>query len=106
MALSSSSSSQDDWDASFGNLKEKYPVFATEVGFQKKGIIPEPPYDEEDYAGEGKYRNAIKSYLEGKKISWTAWCFSPYTGPTLLKDKNFTPNEAGRFIRKWLLQKK
>lgn len=87
------------WDEAFGNIKKKYPVFATEFGFYPTGNQPE-----DSYMGEGRYRDAIKSYLEDKNISWTAWCFR-YKGHTkLLEDKNYIPTETGEFFREWLLE--
>lgn len=86
------------WDNAFGNIKEKYPVFATEFGFNQNAR-------EDQYTGPGRYRDAIKAYLEDKKISWTAWNFS-IKPLGFLKDRDYTPNEAGKFFKKWLLEKR
>ena len=67
---------------------------------------PVPVFLTEDlYHGDVRYREAIISYLEAKKISWSVWCFSVIWTPALLADKNFTPTEAGAFFRQKLLEK-
>ncbi|MFQ5652214.1 MAG: glycoside hydrolase family 5 protein [bacterium] len=80
-----------NWDEAFGDVSAQYPVFATEFGFT--------PESEREYAGEGRYREAVFDYLESKKISWTAWCFSRNWTPALLRDNDYTPTEAGAFVR-------
>jgi hypothetical protein len=87
------------WDDAFGRVTEQYPVFATEFGFDPRG----GEKAEGIYPGPVRYRDAIKYYLEEKKISWTAWCFSASWTPALLRDRNYTPSESGEFIRRWLL---
>jgi hypothetical protein len=89
------------WDSAFGSIKEVYPVFATEFGFAPPGY----QHSEDEYPGPGVYREAIISYLETKKISWTVWCFSSTWAPSLLSDINlFTPSESGLFFRSKLLE--
>jgi aryl-phospho-beta-D-glucosidase BglC (GH1 family) len=87
------------WDEAFGVVRDRYPVFATEFGFSIGG-----EKDEETYFGPGRYRDAIKYYLEKEKISWTAWCFSYIWTPALLEDRSYTPTEPGIFFRSWLLE--
>ncbi|MDD5455679.1 MAG: glycoside hydrolase family 5 protein [Candidatus Margulisbacteria bacterium] len=88
------SSQYKSWDDAFGKIKEKYPVFVTEFGFEREGQKAE-----NTYTGRGRYRDDIYNYLESRKISWTAWCFSDKWSPSLLKDKNYNPTEAGEFFR-------
>jgi hypothetical protein len=89
------------WDNAFGSIKAVYPVFATEFGFAPPGY----QHSEDEYPGLGIYREAIISYLESKKISWTVWCFSSTWAPSLLSDINlYTPSESGLFFRSKLLE--
>ncbi len=90
-----------DWDVTFGTVSANYPIFASEIGF----LLDNPndaPYYEGLFVGVGAYRDAIKAYLNGRKISWTAWCFSPFTWPKLLQDKNYTSTVAGSFMKQWM----
>ncbi len=89
------------WDDAFGNIKEVFPVFATEFGFAPSG----QQHAEDNYPGPGLYREEIINYLEERKISWTVWCFSSTWGPSLLSDINsYMPSESGAFFRSKLLE--
>ena len=86
------------WEEAFGKLKSRYPVFATEFGFEpsgQKGL--------DKYKGKSCYKDAIVCFLNDRKISWTAWCFSSAWTPTLLQDSDFTPTVAGEFFRDVML---
>lgn len=78
------------WEEDFGFAAGKYPLIATEWGFQSR---PMNPGDEEDY---GK---RIVSYLESKGISWTAWCYDPQWGPRLLKSWDFDLTPSGELVK-------
>ncbi len=100
-AMALMDSTVTDWDVVFGTVSATYPIFATEIGF----LLDNPadaPYYEGLFVGNGLYRDALKSYLTDKRISWTAWCFSPFTWPKLLNDKNYAPTVAGAFFKQWL----
>ncbi len=90
-----------DWDKAFGNVKADFPVIATELGFDSDEK-PEEIFN--DNGGKGLYRDEIMSFLEDKKISWTAWAFSHAFTPALLLDLDFTPSESGEFFRKIMLK--
>jgi aryl-phospho-beta-D-glucosidase BglC (GH1 family) len=78
------------WEEDFGFAAERYPIIATEIGFSvPKGTV----LKDDDY---GK---AIVGYLEGKGISWTAWCFDPEWGPTLLGSWNYDLTGSGEFFK-------
>lgn len=81
------------WEEDFGFVADDYPMIATEFGFSaQRGST----------VGTNDYGNAIISYLEGKGISWTAWCFDPEWGPTLLQrnpTNYYTLNGAGEFFQ-------
>lgn len=96
------------WEDAFGKIKEKYPVFVTEFGFDTNdnSTMPESDFEMyEEYQLRGRYRDAIKSYLEEKKIGWTAWCFSHDWTTNLLINGDYEPSESGAFFQQWLLEK-
>lgn len=80
------------WEEDFGFAADQYPVVATEFGFQlRQGQTIEPD----------DYPYAIIRYLEGRGISWVAWCFDPEWGPRMLKSwENFELTPAGEFFKK------
>jgi len=84
------------YDLAFGNLKSRYPVMATEFGFDPNAPIGNP------YRGETTYGNNIISYLEGKKISWQVWNFSPDWGPALISDWTFAPTVSGSLFKNYI----
>lgn len=80
------------WEENFGFAANKYPVIATEFGFnQRSGQT----IDDNDYP------NRIIKYLEGRGISWICWVFDPEWGPRLLKSwDTYELTESGEFFRK------
>jgi hypothetical protein len=81
------------WEEDFGFAAADFPMMATEFGFgaPRGGTV-----------GPNDYGNVIIKYLEGKGISWTAWCFDPQWGPTLLQANGtnyYTLNGAGEFFK-------
>jgi len=80
------------WDEAFGDLKKTHPVFLSEFGFGD-----EKP--ESLYKGDTRFRDAIITYVEERKIGWTALAFSAAFTPRLLADEYFTPSEQGAFIK-------
>ena len=91
------SSNRKNWETAFGSLKQSYPVFVTEFGYDNSD-----KYGLNLYKGEGSYDKALPAYLEKNKISWTAWCFSDEWAPCLLKDKYYTPTPYGKMIKELL----
>jgi endoglucanase len=75
------------WEADWGLVAAKYPVFVTELGFDRHGSVP--------FVGTSHYGRAIVGYMEKKGMSWAAWCFDVDWGPTLIEDWSFTPTEQG-----------
>jgi endoglucanase len=82
------------WDENFGFAKEKYPIIATEFGFDLERIEK----------GESKgYGEAIIKFLEGKKISWVAWIFDADWHPQMLKSwEGYELTGSGEFFKKAL----
>jgi hypothetical protein len=64
------------WEENFAFAAEKYPVIATEIGFDLK---PNETIDDQHYG------NRITRFLESHGISWMAWNFDPDWGPQMLK---------------------
>jgi endoglucanase len=83
------------WDVDFGFAAEKYPVVATEFGG-----FGAPRQAAAGGEARAAYGPTIIKYLEGKGISWIAWCFDPEWGPTLISDWNYTLNPSGEFIKR------
>ena len=78
------------WEEDFGFAAARYPIIATEIGFSApKGTV----LKDDDYGP------LIVNYLEGKGISWTAWCFDPEWGPTLLQNWDFELTSSGEFFK-------
>jgi endoglucanase len=80
------------WEENFGFAADKYPVFATEFGFDLK---PGENITDDHYA------NRIIRYLEGKGISWTCWAFDPEWGPKILESWDpYKLTISGEFFKK------
>jgi len=75
------------WEADWGHVADKYPVFATEFGFDRNGSMP--------FIGTPHYAHVFLDYAAKKGVSWTVWCFDPDWGPTLIRDWSFAPTEQG-----------
>lgn len=80
------------WDEDFGFAANRYPVVATEFGFQIR---------EGQTVSADDYPNMIIKYLESHDISWVGWCFDPQWGPRMLKTwDHFELTPAGEFFKK------
>ena len=51
------------------------------------------------------YGNLIINYLEGKGISWMAWCFDPEWGPGLLASWDYDLTGSGEFFKQAMHRK-
>ena len=89
------------WTKDWGFVAEKYPVFATEVGFcaadDKKAHIP--------VIGDETFGDAFTAYCDQRGISYSVWCFDPHWAPPLIEDWSFKPTRQGVYFKK-ALQKK
>ena len=63
------------WEEDFAFASEKYPMIATEIGFELKPG---------EGVGDDHYGNRITRFLEQRGISWMAWVFDPSWGPRML----------------------
>jgi aryl-phospho-beta-D-glucosidase BglC (GH1 family) len=75
------------WEADWGHVAAKYPVFVTELGYARDGSEP--------FVGGARYGRAIVEFMNARHISWAAWCFDVDWVPTLVRDWRFTPTEQG-----------
>ncbi len=80
------------WEENFGFAAAKYPVMATEFGFD---LAPGQTVTDDHYGSR------IISYLESKGISWVCWVFDPEWGPRLLKSwDTYELTGSGQFFEK------
>jgi hypothetical protein len=89
---------EEKWERDWGFVAERYPVFATELGFvgagERGAHVPT--------IGDESYGEAIVDFFERHGISWTAWVFDPNWAPMLFEDWSFEPTRQGRFFREKL----
>jgi len=81
------------WEEDFGFAAGRYPIIATEFGFSTPAGTAISADD---------YGPAIVNYLEGKGISWVAWCFDPDWGPKLLLSWDYDLSSSGKFFQEAL----
>lgn len=85
------------WEENFGFAANKYPVFATEIGFRLL---------EDKAVGKDDYGQRIVRYLEGRGISWCAWVYDAEWYPRMLKSfDDYELTGYGKFIKKTLHEK-
>jgi aryl-phospho-beta-D-glucosidase BglC (GH1 family) len=75
---------KQNWERSFGEVSQHFPVFMGEWGGGSKDL---------DYA------HRLMDYADQRGLHWTAWCFHPSCGPPLLKNWSFEPREFGSFVK-------
>lgn len=79
------------WEENFAFAAEKYPVIATEIGFD---IKPNEIIDDQHYG------NRITRFLESRGISWMVWNFDPDWAPPILKSfDGYKLDAAGQFFK-------
>jgi hypothetical protein len=78
------------WEEDFGFAADRYPVIATEIGFD---------YNWGPREVNAAYGPAITSYLESRNISWVVWCFDPEWGPSMISSwDTFALTDEGKFF--------
>ncbi|HTF96877.1 MAG TPA: cellulase family glycosylhydrolase [Cellvibrio sp.] len=92
---------EKNWDRDFGFAADKYPVFATEIGYQlatdKGAHVP--------VIDDGSYGKRITDYFNAKGISWVGWVFDPDWSPQMFKDyKTYEPTMQGKHFREVMLK--
>lgn len=92
---------EKNWERDWGYVADKYPVFATEIGYQLEGTkgahIP--------VIDDGSYGPRITDYFGKKGISWVAWVFDTEWSPQLIEDWNYTPTLQGTHFKKVMQEK-
>lgn len=82
------------WEEDFGFAATRYPLIATEIGFDAPAPNARPNERYSDYGP------TIVKYLEGRGISWLAWVFDPDWGPRLIESWNtFALTGSGQFFK-------
>ena len=76
-----------DWDRNFGQPSEKYAVLIGEWGGRAKDL---------------EYGQRLMDYARQRGLCWTAWCFHPSAGPTLIKNWSFEPTDFGNYVKEQL----
>lgn len=79
------------WDEDFGFAAQRYPVIATEIGFDVKSGDPAD--------GAEHYGTRITQYLEHAGIGWLAWVYDPQWGPAMLRSWNGDLTGGGAFFK-------
>jgi aryl-phospho-beta-D-glucosidase BglC (GH1 family) len=78
------------WEEDFGFAASRYPVIATEIGF-------DPNFGTKEQGLE--YGKEITSYFDSRGISWVVWCFDPDWGPSMISSwDTFAPTDQGKFF--------
>lgn len=90
---------EENWERDFGFVADRYPLFATELGF----MAAEDHGSHVPVISDEKYGRRIIEYFKKKGISWTPWCFDPDWPPQLISDWNYTPTKQGEFFRDVML---
>jgi aryl-phospho-beta-D-glucosidase BglC (GH1 family) len=83
------------WEADWGYVAEKYPVFLTEIGF----ALPDEAGAHIPVRGDEAYGKALVKYTKEKGISWVVWCFDPDWPPYMFTDWDYTPSRQGAFFK-------
>ncbi len=81
------------WEENFGFAADKYPLIATEFGFNLK---------DDEKVDENHYGYIIIDYLESKGISWICWVYDPEWGPRMLENWDYKLTGCGKFFKKAL----
>ena len=82
------------WEEDFGFVADKYPMLATEFGFEAK---------DGEAVDASSYADHVTRYLEQRGIGWVAWCFDPDWPPLLLRSfDGFALTPSGEFIKQAL----
>lgn len=91
---------EEQWQADWGFMAERYPVIATELGF----MSADGPGAHIPVIADETYGEAIIDFFEERGISWVAWVFDPQWSPQLIQDWDFTPTLQGRFFRQKMME--
>jgi len=90
------------WERDWGHVADRYPVFASEIGF----MAATDPGAHVPVMADEDYGRRIVAYLAKKGISWTVWNFDPDWPPQMISDWSYAPTRQGAFFRAVMLQQK
>jgi hypothetical protein len=79
-----------DWDKSFGEVSEKYPVYVGEWGFSGSRT------------NNLEYAHKLMDYVRQHNLHWTAWDFHVSAGPTLIRNWSYEPTVFGQIVKEEL----
>jgi endoglucanase len=81
-----------NWDANFGAVSEKYPVYVGEWGFGGGRHM-------NNITNNLVYAHDLMDYIHQHHLSWTAWDFHVAAGPTLIKNWDYEPTVFGQIVK-------
>lgn len=79
---------KSNWQKSFLNVAEKYPILVGEVGADAKKMDFMPHEQQEDW---DSWVPSMLGLIQKYQLNWTAWCFHPGASPRMLKDWTYEP---------------
>jgi hypothetical protein len=79
---------KSEWQKSFLDVAEKYPILVGEVGADAKKMTFMPLEQQEDWE---TWVPSMLGLIQKYKLNWTAWCFHPSASPRMLKDWTYEP---------------
>ena len=92
---------KSEWQKSFVDVAEKYPLFLGELGCEIKPM-PWQETTEDPHIWAPDMLGLIQKY----KLNWTAWCFHPKSTPRVLLDWDYTPTPFwGKYVKEALAGK-
>ena len=80
------------WESRYGAVADKFPLFITEWGFESGGTE----------GGDLTWGQSFHSWMLGRGLSWTAWCFDTLWGPRMFNPDwtlKTSPTGMGEFVR-------
>jgi cysteinyl-tRNA synthetase len=83
------------WDSYIAEARAKFPVIATEWGFDPDG-------DSVTRGTAEGFARPLLAMMDAHKMHWTAWCYHPQWGPPLLRGWGGELTPFGKLARAWL----
>ncbi len=83
------------WDPYIGEARRKFPIIATEWGYDLQG-------DHVTLGNTEGFGLPLLRMMEESRLHWTAWVYHPQWGPPLLSNWSGALSPFGRLVRGWL----
>lgn len=80
------------WESRYGAVADKFPLFISEWGFESGGTE----------GGDLIWGQSFHNWMQGRGLSWTAWCFDTIWGPRMFNPDwtlKTSPGGMGEFVR-------